>query len=268
MNQRRAGLGALFGAVLLAFLVDPALAQSTSDTATEELIWGLNTWLLYLAIPITVLVEGILIYTVWKYRKNDEPQPTKENRRLEITWTVATAVILVAVGIGAYTVLAEPAVTAGAGEIDAEQEPIEVQVTAQRYAWTYEYPNETVQEVAGVDATVTKQSALDEPLMLPTDRPVTLNITSDDWLHAFHVPSMGLKSDAFPGQYNTLQTVVQIPDKKHQLYCAEYCGSGHSQMLGTVQTMPEDEFETWLANQASGSSGSGNQTSSSNQSSE
>jgi cytochrome c oxidase subunit 2 len=250
MNQRRAGLAALFGAVLLAALVDPALAQSTADTTTEELIWGLNTWLLYLAIPITVLVEGILIYTVWKYRKNDEPQPTRENRRLEITWTIATAVILVAVGIGAYTVLAEPAVTASSTQaLDAEQEPIEIEVTAQRYAWTFEYPNETVQEVAGVDTTVTQSSSLDEPLMVPTDRPVKLNITSSDWLHAFHVPSMGLKSDAFPGSYNTLLTTVQNPDKQHQLYCAEYCGSGHSQMLGTVQTMSEDDFETWLAQQ-------------------
>ncbi len=252
MNTRRAGLVALFGAVLLAVVADPALAQSTSDTTTEELIWGLNTWLLYLAVPIAVLVEGILIYTVWKYRKNDEPQPTKENRRLEITWTVATAVILVAVGIGAYTVLAEPAVTASSTqELDAEQDPIEIQVTAQRYAWTYEYPNETVQEIAGVDASVTKQSASDEPLVLPTDRPVELNITSSDWLHAFHVPTMGLKSDAFPGQYNTLITTVQEPGKEHQLYCAEYCGVSHSQMLGTVETMTQDDFQSWLGNQTS-----------------
>ncbi|MFC7134417.1 MULTISPECIES: cytochrome c oxidase subunit II [Salinibaculum] len=251
MNERRAGLAALFGAVLLAFIADPALAQSTADTNTEELIWGLNTWLLYLAIPITVLVEGILIYTVWKYRKNDEPQPTKENRRLEITWTVATAVILVAVGIGAYTVLAEPAVSAGATqELDSDQEPIEIQVTAQRYAWTFEYPNETVEEITGDSATVTRQSSLGESLVVPTDRPVRFNITSSDWLHAFHVPTMGLKKDAFPGQYNTLQTIVQRADRKHQLYCAEYCGSGHSQMLGTVETMSQDDFETWLANQA------------------
>jgi cytochrome c oxidase subunit 2 len=88
--------------------------------------------------------------------------------------------------------------------------------------------------------------------MLPTDRPVKLNITSTDWLHAFHVPSMGLKSDAFPGQYNQLLTTVQQADKKHQLYCAEYCGSGHSQMLGTVQTMSQDDFQTWLTQQAEG----------------
>jgi cytochrome c oxidase subunit 2 len=251
MNQRRAGLAALFGAVLLAVLVDPAVAQSTSDTTTEELIWGLNTWLLYLAIPITVLVEGILIYTVWKYRTNDEPKPTRENRRLEITWTVATAIILVAVGIGAFTVLSEPAVTASSTqELDASQEPIEIEVSAQRYAWTFEYPNATVEELTGADTSVTRQSSLDEALVLPTDRPVRLNITSTDWLHAFHVPSMGLKSDAFPGQYNTLLTTVQEPNKRHQLYCAEYCGSGHSQMLGTVETMPESDFEDWLAEQA------------------
>jgi len=63
------------------------------------MIWDLNMNLLYIAVPITVLVEGILIYTVWKFRNNEDPLPTMENRRLEITWTIATAIILLVVGI-------------------------------------------------------------------------------------------------------------------------------------------------------------------------
>jgi cytochrome c oxidase subunit 2 len=251
MNQRRVGLAAFASAVLLAVVADPVAAQSAADTTTEELIRGLNSWLLYLAVPITVLVEGILIYTVWKYRKQDEPLPTKENRRLEIVWTVATAIILVAVGIGAYGVMADPYVNAGSQqELDAEQEPLEIQVTGQRYAWTYTYPEETVEEITGEATTVeyTQGGTSGPPLVLPTDRPVRLNVTSDDWLHAFHVPDLGLKKDAFPGQYNTLLTKVNN-EGEYQLYCAEYCGSGHSQMLGSVETMSQSEFEAWLTNQ-------------------
>ena len=148
MRNRRVGLAALAGAVFLWFVVDPAAAQAGADTTTEGLINGLNEWLLYLAIPIAVLVEGILIYTVWKYRNNEDPLPTKENRRLEIAWTVATAIILVAVGIGSYLVLADPYVTANSQqEIDEEQDPIEINVVAQKYFWTFEYPEETVEEV-------------------------------------------------------------------------------------------------------------------------
>ena len=63
------------------------------------------------SLTITVLVEAILFYTVWKYRKSDAPKPTRENRRLEITWTVATAIILLFVGVASYGVLANPDVT-------------------------------------------------------------------------------------------------------------------------------------------------------------
>ncbi|WP_302081248.1 cytochrome c oxidase subunit II [Salinibaculum rarum] len=259
MNQRRVGLATLLGVLFLAFVVDPAAAQSTADTTTEELIWGINSWLLFLAIPIAVLVEGILIYTVWKYRKQDEPLPTRENRRLEITWTVATAIILVAVGIGSYTVLADPFVTASSNqELETEQDPIEIQVTAQKYAWTYTYPNETVGEVVdernlGENATVSEvqytQAGTDgQGLMIPTDRPVRFNITSTDWLHAFHVPQLGLKSDAFPGTYNTLITQANN-EGEYQLYCAEYCGVGHSGMLGTVEVTSQEEFEQFLTEQ-------------------
>lgn len=265
MKLRRVGIVAGLGAVLLAVVVDPVAAQSTADTTTEELIWGLNSWLLYLAVPIAVLVEGILIYTVWKYRKQDEPQPTKENRRLEIAWTVATAIILVAVGIGAYSVLADPYVTASSNqELDTDQEPIEIQVTAQRYAWTYTYPNETVAEVTDENGSVEYlQSGTDQQgLVLPKDRPVRLNITSEDWLHAFHAPGLGLKSDAFPGSYNVLLTQANN-EGEYQLYCAEYCGQGHSGMLGTVEVRSQEDFAEFLDEQASENSdaGQGNETS-------
>jgi cytochrome c oxidase subunit 2 len=71
---------------------------------------------------------------------------------------------------------------------------------------------------------------------------------------------LGLKSDAFPGQHNTIRTVASSPGT-YQLYCAEYCGSGHSQMLGTVEVLPQDEYDQWLeSQQGNGTSGEGNET--------
>jgi cytochrome c oxidase subunit 2 len=241
MNSRRVGLLVLAAVVGLAVLADPVAAQG-ADTTTEALIDDLNSLLLYLAIPIAVLVEGILIYTVWKYRNQDEPQPTKENRRLEIGWTVATAVILIAVGIGAYTVMANPYVSAQSEQpLNEDQEPIEIEVVAQQFYWQFHYPNETVQEVAGTDANFTTQGTL----VMPADRPVELNITSTDVLHAFHVPEMGLKQDAFPGQYNALLTKATTTGE-YQLYCAEFCGAGHSGMFGAVNVTSQEEFAAWV----------------------
>lgn len=250
MELRRVGPAALVAAVGLAVLVDPVAAQSGADTTTEALINNLNDLLLVVGIPIAVLVEGILIYTVWRYRKSDEAKPTPENRRLEIGWTIATAVILVAVGIAAYTVMANPYVTAQSDRaLDTQQEPVEIKVIAQKYYWSFKYPNETVREITGNESATSFTNA--NTLVMPTDRPVELNITSKDWLHAFHVPDMGLKQDAFPGQWNALLT--QATDEgKYQLYCAEYCGAGHSNMLGTVDVRSQAGFEQWVANQTGG----------------
>ena len=259
MIRRRAGLVALFGAVLLVFAAEPVAAQPSASTTVEQ-IWNLNMNLLYVAIPITVLVEGILIYTVWKFRKNEDPLPTMENRRLEITWTVATAVILLFVGVASYQVMANPYVTAEStnqAELQTE-EVTHIQVEAYRYGWTFYYNGSSFDQGTDVTSTGT--------LRLPADQEVNLRVTSNDWLHAFHVPSLGLKADAFPGQYNYLRT-VPTETGTYQLYCAEYCGSGHSQMLGTVEVMPQDEYDQWLQDQRTSDGGNetsadgGNQTS-------
>ncbi|MBX0285697.1 cytochrome c oxidase subunit II [Halomicroarcula sp. F28] len=254
MTRRRAGLVALFGAALLALAAEPVAAQPSASTTVEQ-IWNLNMNLLYVAIPITVLVEGILIYTVWKFRKQEEPLPTMENRRLEITWTVATAVILLFVGIASYQVLASPFVTAeSTNQADLQTEEVEhIEVEAYRYGWTFYYNGSSFDQSTAVSSTGT--------LRLPANQEVNLRVTSTDWLHAFHVPSLGLKADAFPGQYNQLRT-VPTETGTYQLYCAEYCGSGHSKMLGTVQVMPQDEYDQWIQDQQSSSSG--NETSSDN----
>jgi len=255
MTRRRAGLVALFGAALLALAAEPVAAQPSASTTVEQ-IWNLNLNLLYVAIPITVLVQGILVYTVWKFRKQDEPLPTMENRRLEITWTIATAIILLFVGVASYQVMASPYVTAESNQQGqfAEEPTEHIEVQAYRYGWTFYYNGSSFDETTSVTSTTN--------LKMPANQEVNLRITSRDWLHAFHVPSLGLKSDAFPGQYNQLRTVVTEPGT-YQLYCAEYCGSGHSQMLGTVEVLPQDEYESWLSEQRS-SGESGNSTSANN----
>jgi cytochrome c oxidase subunit 2 len=256
MTRRRAGLVALFGAALFALAAEPVAAQPSASTTVEQ-IWNLNMNLLYVAIPITVLVEGILIYTVWRFRNQDEPLPTMENRRLEITWTIATAIILLFVGVASYQVLASPFVTAeSTNTADIQGEEVEhIEVQAYRYGWTMYYNGSSFDQPTQVTTT--------GELKLPADKVVNLRVTSRDWLHAFHVPSLGLKADAFPGQYNYLRT-VPTETGTYQLYCAEYCGSGHSQMLGTVDVVPQDEYDQWLTEQRNAASGGGNATSSGN----
>jgi cytochrome c oxidase subunit 2 len=260
MNLKRAAARTLVGLAFLAVLLaQPVAAQ---DSLNEALIQGLDEKLLYVAIPISILVEAILIYTVVRFRESnvDEATPTKENRRLEITWTVATAIILLFVGVASYQVLgvtaiggvtaasnpdAQPAAVTedyegAVGPNSSEPDAVQIEVVAQKYYWTYNYN----------EANVSGLSTNDEPLYLPKNTPVYLHITSTDWLHAFHVPDLGLKQDAFPGQYNTLKT-VPYEEGTYQLYCAEYCGVGHSQMLGKVKVVSQDEYQEYLESKQS-----------------
>jgi cytochrome c oxidase subunit 2 len=255
MDPKRAAARTLVGlAVFIALLAEPVAAQTSLN---DQLITDLNEKLLYVAIPISILVEVILIYTVVRFRESnvDEPEPTHENRRLEITWTVATAVILLFVGVASYQVLGvtaiggvtaasnpdagPPAVTedyeGAVGPEPSEENAVEIEVVAQKYYWTYNYN----------EANVTGLSTNDEPLYIPKNRTVYLHITSTDWLHAFHVPDLGLKQDAFPGQYNTIKGQA-YEEGEYQLYCAEYCGVGHSNMLGKVTVVSNEEYEQYI----------------------
>ena len=233
--------------VLLA--VEPAAAQSTVN---DELITDLNLTLVYAAIPIAILVESVLIYAVIKFRNNDDPKPTEENRRLEITWTIATAVVLLFVGVASYQVLAveevgtpldsderlEPSVSqdleGAVGPYEHEEDAVEIEIEAFRYGWQVSYADGEV-------------GTFNE-IRIPTDRPVYLHVYSSDWLHMLSVPELGLKQSAFPGEYNTIKTEADEPGSV-QYYCTEYCGVGHSQMNGEFIVMEGDDFDDWLAEQ-------------------
>ena len=236
MKRKRIAAVALFGVALLAMAAEPVAAQ---ESTTDRLISNLNQELLFVAVPITLLVEGILIYTVVRFTNNDEPKPTRENRRLEITWTIATAVILLFVGVGAYNVMgAQDVITTDQAE--PQPEDTEINVTAQKYYWTFEYEGENV--------TVNSNQG---QLVIPANEKVYFEIGTADWLHAFHVPDLGLKQDAVPGQQNVIRTEATNPGNTYQGYCAEYCGQGHSRMLFEVQVVTQEEFEQWLEEQRS-----------------
>jgi cytochrome c oxidase subunit 2 len=253
MNGKRLAAASVVAAAALALFASPVLAQG-GDSITEQLISGLNARLLAVALPITLVVEGILFYTVWKFKDNDEPEPTKENRRLEITWTVATAIVLLFVGVASYGVMANPNVVAtgetlpadgdAAGAGDAAADPVVVEATGVQWFWRFHYPEHNV--------------STQGEMVIPVDRPIVVKTTSSDVVHSFHVPALSLKQDALPGQWNYIRTEVYEPGT-YRLYCAEYCGTGHSQMLGNVTVTTETGYRSWLDEQANDTSG-GNTT--------
>jgi cytochrome c oxidase subunit 2 len=251
---------------LLAVAVGPAAAQPSENIG---IISSLDSELLYVSAIIAVVVEATLIYTVVRYRNNDDPKPTQENRRLEITWTIATAIVLLFVGVAAYAALGsplvggvtaaqnpnavEPAVThdypgAVGPPPERQEEIVEIEVTAQKYYWTFNY-TETM-ENGNVSTMVSTSSSSGQPLVVPANTQVYLHVSSVDWLHAVHIPKLGLKQDAMPGKYNTITTELndEAIGNSYQLYCAEYCGVGHSAMLGEVLVVSQEDYERFTEN--------------------
>jgi cytochrome c oxidase subunit 2 len=232
----------LFAATLFA---TPAAAQST----TAELINGLNGRLLYVAVPITILVEAILVYTVLKFKDTETAKPTKENRRLEITWTVATAVILLFVGVASYGVLANEDVTYTQPTPGENVDGVQVEAEAYQWNWNMNYQQEGIEGLTASDLELDRADGVSGPvIVVPVDTPVYITVTSQDVLHALHVPDLGLKQDAIPGQNNTVRT-TPTETGVYQGYCAEYCGAGHSKMYFQMIVVEQDTYDQFVERQ-------------------
>jgi cytochrome c oxidase subunit II len=187
--------------------------------------------LLIVSIPVFVLVEVVVLFSVWKFRMRpgeelkDGP-PIHGNTRLEIIWTAIPAILMVGLSGYAYGVLRH---------IEKNQpNAMKVQVTGQQFTWTFQYPQ------AGGKMISSPQ------LYLPKGKPVYFNIKARDVIHSFWVPAFLQKRDMIPGRTN----YIRFTPTKEGTYdgkCAELCGEYHSEMLFRVKVVSESEFQAHLA---------------------
>lgn len=236
----------LLAGVCLALGITP-VAAAQAPSATSRLIQELSDRLLIVALPVTLLTEGFLFYAIWKFRKNDSPTSTVENRRLEVSWTIATAVILAFVGISAYSVMGQQYLTPTentADQLMQNGDPVVVNVTGVQWLWRFHYPQHDI----------TTQNTM----VLPANRSIVLHITSTDVLHSFHAPNLGLKQDAVPGRTTQLVTKLDstAAGNTYTLYCAEYCGRAHANMLADIRVVSQQQYQNWLNGQGGSNSSS------------
>ena len=226
------------GLALVAAIVAPsAFAQFAPVVPESPNADGIRTSYLFVTIftfAIFVLVEGLLIAFIWKYRRRKRPRfedgaPIHGATRLELAWTAGPVIVLFVIAVFVFAELPGikdiPDATAG-------EQQLEIKVTGQQFYWSFEYPN-------GVVAVDTMRA--------PAGIPVKLLVTSpdSDVIHSWWIPALGGKIDAIPGRTNETWFEADNPGT-YKGQCAELCGLQHAQMLASVEVMPPSEFTAWL----------------------
>ena len=195
-----------------------------------------DSWLFVsiFVVAIFVLVEGLLIAFIWKYRRQkrgrfEDAAQVHGATKLELAWTAGPVVVLFL--IAAFVFVELPGIK-DVPEAAAGEEQLEIEVSGRQFYWEYEYPN-------GVVAIDTMRA--------PAGVPVRLEVTApdSDVIHSWWIPSLGGKIDAIPGTTN--ETWFQAENEgTYSGQCAELCGLEHARMLASVEVVSQDEFDAWL----------------------
>jgi cytochrome c oxidase subunit II len=217
---------------------------------------------LVIALVIFVLVEMGLLYALLKFRarKGAVAAQIRGNTRLELSWTVGAAVILLALAIVSFAKLSsiqnpsnsgpEGDKTAGSNgllyasserKLPPDGKSLNIKVVGRQYIWQYVYPGASEPDGLGAPYSY-------EEMVVPTKTTITLDIVSSDVVHSWWVPQLGGKFQAVPGYHNYTWFKVEKPGV-FRGQCAVLCGRGHARMIATVKAVPPAQFDEWLAYQ-------------------
>jgi cytochrome c oxidase subunit II len=184
-----------------------------------------------------VLVEGVLVYTLVRFRHRDGRKAlfTFGNRRLEFIWTVIPGIMLLWLAVYQYNTWAIAKIQQPAGD-----NVLHVDVSANQFEWNATYPGED-----GILYTTDDIVAPINVMHFPVNRPVVVRLTSVDVIHSFFIPALRVKQDAIPGRYINVWFEATGPGE-YELACAELCGLGHYRMKAQVIVESQAEFDAWL----------------------
>ena len=220
----------------------PALSPSMIQ------IESLHDFIFVIIAIITVFVMGLLAYIILRFNARANPKPRKfsHNTLVEVVWTVVPILILVAIGI--------PSIRAHYAYIHnseiIENPDLTLKIVGHQWYWSYEYPDQGI----AFDSNIVKDADLkpgeprlltvDNPLVVPVNKVVRIQVTSADVIHAIAMPALALKTDAIPGRLNE----TWFKAEKEGIYygqCSELCGKYHGFMPIELHVVSQETFERW-----------------------
>lgn len=182
---------------------------------------SLYMFIFWFSVVFTVLITGLTLLFVRKYKrqKGVKPTPTDDLTKLEIVWTVVPVIAIVFMFHGSWKVYIQ--------NVTAAEGATEIRVRAKKWSWEFEYPG-------GARAP--------GEVYLEVNKPYKLILSSEDVIHSFFVPEFRVKRDAVPGQYSFVTFTPNVTGDA-QVFCTEYCGTSHSNMLAKVHVVTHEELE-------------------------
>jgi len=204
---------------LIEYMLPPA--RSTMAGEIDGLFYFINVTSFILLAGITFAI----IFFSWKYKRKSEDDVTPvitHNSKLEITWAVIPLILVLIVFGWAFT-----------GYMNVTTPPddaYEIRVVGKSWLWEFHYSNGNV--------------SINE-LNVPVNRPVKLIMSSDDVLHSLYIPDFRVKMDVLPNRYTSLWFEATETGESI-IFCTEYCGTQHSNMLAMTVVHTQESFETWL----------------------
>ncbi|MBV9655802.1 MAG: cytochrome c oxidase subunit II [Acetobacteraceae bacterium] len=249
-----------FSALAMGFLTAPlgaagAMAQAPRpweigmqpafSPVKREIIW-LHDLVLIIITLITLFVGGLLAWCVYRYnsKRNPTPSQTSHNAVLEIAWTVLPVLILVVIAIPSFRLVYY--------EDRARDADLTVKATGHQWYWEYTYPDRAnlnfSSYVVPDDELKPGQKRMlevDNELVVPAEKNIRVLTSSDDVIHSFFIPALGVQRYAIPGR--TIETWFRA-DKPGTYYgeCNQICGTNHSRMPIVIRAVPAGEFDAWV----------------------
>ena len=219
--------------------------QEAASQTMRDIVNFHNNLLLPVIIAISVFVLFLMIYACVRFRASRNPIPSKttHNVAVEVLWTLIPCLILIVMAVPSFKILYK--------QDTIPKAEVTIKAVGYQWYWGYEYPDENVIfESYMIKEEDLKENqprllTVDNEVVVPVNKVVKVLITANDVLHAWALPSFGVKRDAVPGRIN--ETWFKA-EKVGTYYgqCSELCGIQHAFMPITVRVVSEEEYEEWL----------------------
>jgi cytochrome c oxidase subunit 2 len=230
--------------------------QPGATKIAQEQGW-LHWFMLIICTVIFVAVFGVMFYSIWKHRKSvgHKPATFHESVKVEIAWTVIPFIIVI--------LMALPATKAVVAQKDTSNADLTIKATGYQWKWGYDYlkgEGEGIAFISTLDGEQRNMSnngakgvdvddylfKVDNPLVVPVNKKIRIITTANDVIHAFAVPSLGIKQDALPGFVrDTWFRAEAVGDYHGQ--CQELCGKEHAYMPIHVKVVSAEDYAAWVA---------------------